>query len=199
MFEQISSYQPEQVFLFQGDEAYFDQIIKGSASKIEIKKLSRFTVEDAKDAVDFNLERPSQSFYLIYFDIFVRDAAEILLKTLEEPKQGIYIVFVTPHPYLLPQTIKSRARIVNNESLNIEIPKYLNSKKEVLEYIKVFGDEDIEASTRRALATNFLDTLEKHFRNDLKKIGYIYKGKEMIFKANMPTKQVVEYVVIMVY
>lgn len=206
MYQKLFFYKPEQVFLIQGDEKVFASLVEDVSKEdvsLEQQKLSRFTMEDAKGLVTFNLERGENSWCVIYFDVFVPDAAQVLLKTLEEPREGIYIVFVTPHPYLIPQTIRSRARIVPSEGLAFGDtegePKYFASKKEVSEYIKVFGDEDIEASDRRAMATVFLDALEKHFRGDREKAKSIYEAKEMLFKANMPTKQVVEFVVAMVY
>jgi DNA polymerase III delta prime subunit len=206
MYQKLFFYKPEQVFLIQGDEKVFASLVEDVSKEevsLEQKKLSRFTMEDAKGLVTFNLERGGNSWCVIYFDVFVHDAAQVLLKTLEEPREGIYVAFVTPHPYLIPQTIRSRARIVPSEGLVLgdaeHEPKYFASKKEVSEYIKIFGDEDIEASDRRAMATVFLDELEKHFRADREKAKSIYEAKEMLFKANMPTKQVVEFVVAMVY
>lgn len=206
MYKKLISYNPEQIFLIQGNEKTFASLVEDFSKEqviLESQKLSRFTMEDAKDLVAFNLERIGDSWCVIYFDVFVGGATEVLLKTLEEPREGIYIVFVTPHPYLIPQTIRSRARIIPSESLAFgdaeDLPQYINSKKEVLEYIKIFGDEDIEASDRRAMATVFLDQLEAHFRAEKEKIKTIYQAKEMLFKANMPTKQVIEFVVTMVY
>jgi predicted transcriptional regulator len=80
-------------------------------------------------------------------------------------------------------------------------PEYLKSKKAVQEYVKEnFGSEsDEDASVRRAKATVFLDQLEQHVRNSPEKSKVVYEAKEMLFKANMPTKQVVEYAVAMVF
>ena len=201
MYKELVSYTPEQIFLIQGDEKAFTNLAKDISLQttiLEEQKLSRFTMEDAHNLVTFNLERHPDSWCLIYFDVFVNDAAQVLLKTLEEPRQGIYIVFVTPHPYLIPQTIRSRVRLIPNALVN-ESPSYLKSKKEVSEYIKVFGDENIEASGRRAMATVFLDSLEEHFRSSPEISKLIYEAKDMLFKANMPTKQVVEYLVTMIF
>jgi hypothetical protein len=140
----------------------------------------------------------------VYFDVFVSDAAQVLLKTLEEPREGIYIVFVTPHPYLIPQTIRSRVRLVRSEGLAFGTdnkPAFLTSKQALLEYVKdTFGsDSDEDASVRRAQATVFLDAIEQHVRTSPEKVQVVYEAKDMLFKANMPTKQVVEYVVSMIF
>lgn len=203
MHKELISYKPEQVFLIQGDINTFNSFIENAQkdiSNLENYSLSRFTTEDARKIVSFNIERPPESWCLIYFDVFVPDAAEVLLKTLEEPSEGVYIVFITPHPYLIPQTIRSRARLIPNV-LSLETPSYLSSKKSALEYIKEnFSSESEEdASVRRAKATVFLDALEQHVRTSPDKSNVVYEAKDMLFKANMPTKQVVEYVIAMIY
>jgi DNA polymerase III delta prime subunit len=202
-YKELISHKPEQIFLIQGDVSLFEKIADDftlNTKNVEKINEAKFTTEDAKYLVEFNLERPENSWCVVYFDTFVSDAAQILLKTLEEPRENIFIVFVTPHPYLIPQTIRSRVRlIISKENSNQEIPDYLKSKKEILEYIKVFGNDDIEAATRRGQATVLLDQLEQYFKDDKQKIKSIYEAKDMLFKANMPTKQVIEFVVTMVY
>lgn len=203
MYKRLISYSPEQIFLIQGNLETFEELIEDTSSiipNVERQSLSRFTIEDAHNLVEFNLERAPNSWCVIYFDVFMNDAAQVLLKTLEEPREGIYIALVTPHPYLIPQTIRSRVRLIPDVLLT-EAPGYLKSKKLVEEYLKEnFGSEsDEDASVRRAKATVFLDALESHVRTSPEKSKVIYEAKEMLFKANMPTKQVVEYAVAMVF
>ncbi|MEK7227963.1 MAG: hypothetical protein AAB681_01240 [Patescibacteria group bacterium] len=203
MYKKLVSYSPEQIFLIQGNVETFRGLVDDTSlviQNVEVQSLSRFTVEDAKNLVEFNLERMPNSWCLVYFDVFMNDAAQTLLKTLEEPKEGIFIVFVTPHPYLIPQTIRSRVRLIP-EVLLTEAPEYLKSKKAVQEYIKeTFGSEsDEDASIRRSKATVFLDALEAHVRTSPEKVSTVYEAKEMLFKANMPTKQVVEYAVAIIF
>ncbi|MCC7436466.1 hypothetical protein IT402_01155 [Candidatus Nomurabacteria bacterium] len=203
MFKELTNYYPQTVFLIQGDKNTFDSLVEDVSKEIpspENFNLSRFTIEDAKKIVEFNLEREPNSWCIVYFDVFVSDAAQVLLKTLEEPRENIYIIFVTPRPYLIPQTIRSRVRLVTNNISNIE-PKYLSSKQSLLEYIKkTFGSEsEEEASVKRAQATILFDNLEHKNKKDSEKIRVIYEAKQMLFKANMPTKQVVEYLVTMLY
>jgi hypothetical protein len=202
MYEILTKLAPQQVFLLQGNKNTFESLLKDlkdQSISVEGEELSRFTMEDANKIISFSLERSAQSWYVVYFDVFVNDASQVLLKTLEEPSEGVTIVFITPHPYLIPQTIRSRARLIGSDLEN-EKPEYLSSKKAVLEYVKdVFGDDSVEASIRRAQATVFLDQIEQHFRNNPEKIKYIYETKDMLFKANMPTKQVIEYLISMIY
>jgi hypothetical protein len=202
MYQDIVSCAPEQIFLLQGNSQTFLDLVDNISIKVpfvESLKLSRFTTGDASDLVSFNLERNINSWMVIYFDVFVNDAAQILLKTLEEPQTGIYIIFVTPHPYLIPQTIRSRVRILMN-TLTITSPLYFSSKELLVSYIKeTFADDNIEASERRAQATIFLDELEQYVCQSPEKLKIVYEAKDMLFKANMPTKQVVEYAVSMVY
>ena len=204
MYTTLSSLNPEQIFLLQGSAETFAALVEDIAPQtiaLEEQKLSRFTMDDAHTLVTFNLERAHGSWCIVYFDVFVSDAAQVLLKTLEEPREGIYIVFVTPHPYLIPQTIRSRVRLVLAEGLTFRNPPYLQSKQSLLEYVKeTFGsDSEEDASVRRAQATVFLDAIEQHIRTSPEKAKVIYEAKDMLFKANMPTKQVVEYVVSMIF
>lgn len=203
MYKKLISYAPEQIFLIQGNLETFKGLVDDTSlaiQNVEGQSLSRFTIEDARSLVSFNLERAPASWCIVYFDVFMSDAAQVLLKTLEEPREGIYIVFVTPHPYLIPQTIRSRVRLIPDVLLT-ETPEYFKSKKTVQEYVKEnFGsDSEEDASVRRAKATVFLDNLETHVRTSPEKVSSVYEAKEMLFKANMPTKQVVEYAVAMVF
>lgn len=202
MFKKILELKPQTVFIIQGTSEQFDALIEDASkeiSQIDQQKKSRFTVEDAKKIVEFNLEMPEGSWCIIYFDIFMKDATQILLKTLEEPREGIHIIFITPHPYLLPQTLRSRARIILDNISNTK-PSYLSSKEVLLEYVKeTFGDEKKEASLKRAEATELLDAIEHDVRDNPWKVKVVYESKDMLFRANMPTKQVVEFLVSMVY
>jgi DNA polymerase III delta prime subunit len=202
MYKTFSSL-PEQIVLLAGSRETFAALIDDVSMHIPVleqQSLARFTVDDAQNLLTFNLERAPGSWARVYFDVFVADAAEVLLKTLEEPREGITIVLVTPHPYLIPQTIRSRVRLIS-ETLLMDTPPYLASKAAVLAYVKeTFGaDSDEDASVRRAQATVFLDALEAHVRSSPDKSRIVYEAKDMLFNANMPTKQVVEYVVSMVF
>lgn len=202
MFKTLQSFSPQRVFLVQGNIETFNTLVEDTLvqiSELESQSLSRFTMEDAQRVVEFNLERKSGSWCIVYFDVFVPEAAQVLLKTLEEPRENIYIIFVTPRPYLIPQTIRSRVRLIPNIISNIE-PKYLSSKQSLLEYVKeTFGDDSVDASVRRAQAAILFDNLEYHNREDREKVKVVYEAKDMLFKANMPTKQVVEFLVTMLY
>ncbi len=203
MYKTLVDLAPQQVFLLQGNTETFLQLVADTTEQtphLHQESLSRFTIEDAQKVISFNLERESGSWCVVYFDVFVRDAAEVLLKTLEEPREGIYIVFITPHPYLIPQTIRSRVRLIPTNVINTT-PQYLSSKKALQEYIKetFSSDSEEDASTRRAHATVLFDALEHHVRNSPEKIKAVYEAKDMLFKANMPTKQVVEYLITMIF
>lgn len=203
MFRTLLDLAPQQVFLVQGNKSIFDTLVNEAEAQtnfLEQKTLSRFTIEDAQSIVSFNLEREAGAWCVIYFDVFVVDAAQVLLKTLEEPREGVHIVFVTPHPYLIPQTIRSRVRLVPN-TIEVNTPEYLSSKKALQEYVKetFSSDSDEDASIRRAHATVLFDALEHHVKGSPEKVKAVYEAKDMLFKANMPTKQVVEYLVSMIF
>lgn len=204
MHTTITSLSPQQVFLIQGDSSLCELVVSELATarvSYEARYLSRFTIEEAKEVVQWNNEHAGNPDWLVvYTTLFISDAAQVLLKTLEEPGRDVCIVFVTPHPYLVPQTIRSRVRLLLGTQLqeNNAVPEYMQSKKVFLDYIKeVLGDEDTDASERRAQATILLDTLEHLCKKSPEKVDYVYKAKTMLYKANMPTKQVMEYVATM--
>ena len=201
MHETLVALAPQQVFLLQGDNT----VATGLVATLKEKGLfpfhclyTRFTIDDAKALVSWATENAGQeSWCVLYFDIFVYDAAQVLLKTLEEPGRGVHIILVTAHPYLIPQTIRSRVRLITAKG-DTTSERTLFTKASATLYIKEYlGNEDIDASERRALATTFLDTLEVQMRAMPQKTKVIYEGKSMLYKANMPTKQVAEYVVSM--
>ena len=63
-------------------------------------------------------------------------AQNCLLKTLEEPKGNTILILVTCHPEILFETIRSRVQ---------EIKFFLNSKKEILEFLKKQGVSEEKA------------------------------------------------------
>lgn len=206
MHTTITSLSPQQVFLIQGNSSLCEQLVNELATahiSYEVQYLSRCTIEDAKEVVRWNNEHAgTPDWLIIYTTLFISEAAQVLLKTLEEPGREVRIVFVTPHPYLVPQTIRSRVRLLLGTQLQESgvVPEYMQSKKVFLDYIKdVLGDEDIDASERRAQATILLDTLEHLCKKFPEKVDYIYKAKTMLYRANMPTKQVMEYVATMTF
>lgn len=203
MLETISNLRPQQVFLVQGThDAFqaFGNTLATETSFPELHDLSRFTIDDARTLISFVEERGSTlAWYACYFDVFSGDSAQALLKVLEEPTPGVNIVFFTPHPYLVPLTIRSRARLLFSETTEHRIPELFSTKEKIKAYIAdVIADEDREASERRALGARLLDILELHIKNDPHKVRHLYEAKEMLYKANMPTKQVIEYAVTMV-
>ena len=83
MYTTLTSYNPEQIFLLQGSIETFEALVEDIASQtiaLEKQQLSRFTVDDAHTLVTFNLERQHGSWCIVYFDVFVSDAAQVLLK-----------------------------------------------------------------------------------------------------------------------
>jgi hypothetical protein len=205
MIETITRLTPQQVFLIQGNQDFYKTLLttlEESVSTVERIATARFTMEDARTVVSWNNDHAgSEDWLLVYFDIFVPDAAQVLLKTLEEPGRNVRIVLITEHPYLIPQTIRSRVRLLlGTQSEDLVLPEYVQSKKALTEYIKeTLAGEEGDVSERRAIAAHLLDLLEHKSKKDTEKLRHIYRAKEMLYKANMPTKQVVEYVAAMLF
>lgn len=204
MIETITRLTPQQVFLIQGNQDFYTTLLsklEEVTPTVERIATARFTMEDARAVVSWNNDHAgSEDWLVVYFDIFVADAAQVLLKTLEEPGAHVRIVLITAHPYLIPQTIRSRVRLLLGETGDVVLPEYVRSKKALTEYIKeTLTGEEGDVSERRALAAHLLDLLEHQAKDDAEKLAHIYRAKDMLYKANMPTKQVVEYVAAMLF
>jgi DNA polymerase III gamma/tau subunit len=194
--DEFAQFEPVQAFLVQGGEQTYETIINSLVEKralFSAQSLPRFTIDEARTLVMFNRESNEGSIYIAYFSVFSPEAAEAMLKTLEEPNTGVRIIFITPYPYLLPATIRSRMMLLATKKEETK-----ESKKSILEQIKKEASEkEDDAATRRSRAVALLDTLETSIDTPAQALS-IYKAKEMIFKANMPTKYVLEYVLTMI-
>lgn len=202
MFNQLVSYEPQRSFLIQGTDAVFNSytaalIARGHA--LYAKNLARLTVDDATDMRDFILAETGEPQYcVVYFSAFTGGAAEILLKILEEPPLEARIVLITPYPYLVPQTIRSRVRVVTN--LDSAGERVVIDKKNIKELLETaLGDEKEEAAIRRERALFFLDDLEYSVQTDKAKAKLVYEAKDLLLKGNLPPKQVLEYIATVVF
>lgn len=202
MFDQLASYEPQHTFLIQGTDALFNSytaelITRGYA--LYAKNLARLTVDDATDMRDFIIAETGEPQYcVVYFSAFTGGAAEILLKILEEPPLEARIVLITPYPYLVPQTIRSRVRVVTN--LGVAGERVVIDKKNIKELLETaLGDEKEEAAIRRERALFFLDDLEYSLREDKQKAKLVYEAKDLLLKGNLPSKQVLEYITTVVF
>lgn len=195
----FTQYSPQRIFLVQGNDEQYEAIVaeaKSSWPIVQTLSVSRFTVDHAHEVASFAVEGSgSERMLVVYFSIFSPDAAQVLLKSLEEPDELTTIVFVTPYPYIVPITIRSRVMLLQTERSAIVPTK--RTRDQALTYVKdeLSSDSDDDAATRRAKAVVFLDELETLYKSDPMKSQTIYDAKRMLFKANMPTKYVMEYVV----
>lgn len=200
-FADIQTFLPERTFLIQGSEPFFDTFLgEAVATDPFVHSLSvpRFTREHAITLATFITEGTGERrIYLVFFSVFSPEAAELLLKSLEEPDLDTTIVLVTPYPYTVPATIRSRVRLIHSQTHNPKQQFIISTRDALLTQIKEeFGsDADDSAATRRASAVELLDALEAHVKNDPQKAQTIFDAKKMLLKANMPTKFVLEYAV----
>lgn len=197
--DSIERYKPQRTFLVQGTVAQFEHIVSEMEETFAIVhtlNVPRFTVDHAMSIAAFALEGDgTERICVAYFSVFSPDAAQVLLKSLEEPAALTTIIFVTPYPYTVPMTIRSRVTLLQSERAQ-QVVQQLN-KAQALEYVKneLSSDSEDDAATRRANAVAFLDQLESQFKADPDRARTIYEAKHMLFRANMPTKFVMEYVV----
>ncbi len=199
----FSQYAPQQGFLIQGDDATFDRLVAEAMQTdpfVQAMSVPRFTVDHAKVVAEFATEGSGEvRMCIVQFAVFSPDAAQILLKSLEEPAPRTITIFITRYPYLVPQTVRSRLLLIESKKSKVES----RSKKAILQEIKKEATEkEDDAATRRARATMLLDELELSLQNKAhsetgsryKDIEQIYCVKEMLFRANLPTKYILDYI-----
>ena len=195
----FTQYLPQRIFLVQGDQGEYEALtesLRGQYGLVHGLSVSRFTVDQAKTVSYFALEGDgSERVMVVYFSVFSPDAAQVLLKALEEPDMQTTIILMTPYPYVVPLTIRSRVGLIQTQRAHALGTK--RTRTEALEYIKkeLSSEGEEDAATRRALAVQMLDDLEVEVSKDARKARAIYEAKHMLFKANLPTKFVMEYVV----
>lgn len=200
----IKSFSPQQVFLIQGSQEEAKNFLSAEFKKefetFNFLNVSQFKIQEAKWLAKFATEgNGHKRVVVIYFRVFSPEAAEVLLKSLEEPDRSTLIIFITPYVYLIPATIRSRAHLIS-DSIH-EVEDFKIEKQQILDYIKneLSKESEEEASTKKSLAIELLDNLERQFRKDLKKIKVIYEAKRMILQSNLPIKFVMDYLVAMIF
>ncbi len=191
----FSLYAPQQGFLVQGNQNTFDGLIASISKKdplVQGLAIPRFTIEHARTVAEFLVEGTGeQRTFLVYFSVFSPDAAQVLLKSLEEPAKDTIVVFITDYPYLVPKTVRSRLMML---SVAIQT-KEKNEYKKIIDALKKEASEkEDDPAVRRARAVALLDTLEQSIRSQHAYVRVLYEAKAMLFKANMPTKYVLDYV-----
>jgi hypothetical protein len=200
----LIAHAPQKTFLVQGDENAFATLLEDAIAQFPLTNaiaVPRFTMEHAKVAVEYINEGTGEARVLLcFFSIFSPDAAQVLLKSLEEPDMDTTIIMMTPYPYIVPATIRSRTMLVHTDVQTIQAVSKTISREGMLAQIKeeFSGDAEEDAATRRAKAVQLLDLLEAHVRKAPAKATIIYKAKDMLFKANLPTKYILEYAASMV-
>jgi hypothetical protein len=203
--EDFAQHAPQKTFLVQGSEKSFDTLLATAMIRNPLTSAlstPRFTVDYAKSLVEFISEGTGEArVFIIFFSIFSPDAAQVLLKSLEEPDTDTTIILMTPYPYLVPATIRSRTMLIHDDAVRevLSHDKKL-SREAVLAQIKeeFASDAEDDAATRRANAILLLDKLEAYVRNTPFKAAIIYHAKDMLFSGNLPTKYVLEYAASMV-
>lgn len=199
MITDFSQYAPQAIFLIQGGERVFETICSEHPGTHALS-VPRFTVDHARHVAQFANEGSGESRMLVvYFAVFSPDAAQVLLKSLEEPAPDTTIVFITPYPYVVPLTIRSRVMMLTPERTPEATGQYTKAQAAAFIKNELSSTSDDDAAMRRAKAVAFLDTLETMFRTTPTKARTIYEGKRMLFRANMPVSYVAEYVVASVF
>lgn len=201
-FSEIVNYRPERTFLLQGTESFFDVFLAQalvSSPFVHSLSVARFTMDHARALATFITEGTGEErIYIIFFSVFSFDAAQVLLKSLEEPDLDTSIILVTPYPYMVPATIRSRVRLIQNTKNIIPASEFsITARDTLLAQIKTeFGsDAEDDAAVRKARAVELLDALEVHVQKDAQKASLIYGAKKMLLKANLPPKFVLDYAV----
>ncbi|MFA5933665.1 MAG: hypothetical protein WC795_00365 [Candidatus Paceibacterota bacterium] len=132
-----------------------------------VEKYETFTVDDSRRLKSFASERGvagTERFFIFSIAFFTREATQTLLKIFEEPNEGIHFILVIPRISALPETLRSRAEIIqlgksntNTEILKsaqkflfADIPSRLAIIKKIIDSHK--DDEDAGAIRHEALS-----------------------------------------------
>ncbi len=195
----ISTFSNTRVFLIQGNESVFENLsseIVSVSPFVFSLSTARFNYDNAGTLSEYLLEGNGEKRYaIVFFSVFSPESAQRLLKSFEEPDLDTTVFMITQYPYTIPATIRSRAQIINNFNSKKESIYKIGNRSEMLDLIKKdFSTESEDASIRRAKAIALLDSLENYLFEKKEKSDIVYEGKKMLFKANMPTKFVLDYV-----
>lgn len=200
-FEEIEHYAPQRTFLLQGTESAYHRLLASIHAQtpfVHAFSAPRFTIDHARALSSFIAEGTAEMrIALIYFAVFSPDAAQVLLKSLEEPDLKTTIILMTPYPYTVPATIRSRVMLMQDTVRHEAYTFAITTRDSMLALIKTefATDAEDDAATRRARAVELLNALESHVKTDPIKAGTVYEAKKMLFMANLPTKYVLEYAV----
>ncbi|HEY0980122.1 MAG TPA: hypothetical protein VGE18_01790 [Candidatus Paceibacterota bacterium] len=197
----VADYAPQRTFLIQSTESAYDRHVAEMLvdnAFVHSLSVARFTTEHARTLASFIAEGTGEArIYMVFFSVFSPDAAQVLLKSLEEPDLDTTIILMTPYPYTVPATIRSRVMLIHSSEEKEKSAFDITSRDDMFAMIKTefATDADDDAATRRARAVELLDSLESFVKNDAGKASTIYEAKKMLFAANLPTKYVLEYAV----
>ncbi|HWC57615.1 MAG TPA: hypothetical protein VG621_01520 [Candidatus Paceibacterota bacterium] len=188
---------PQRTFLVAGTEDDYRQLfeeVQRTTANLYALATPRFTTDDAQEVARFIREGNGHERYgVIYFSVFSPEAAEALLKVLEEPDSLTTVVWVTPYPYAVPLTVRSRVVLL----WGVHDPK-VSSPEPMAEILaamkKALTQEQEDAATRRARALALLDKCEVACMQDVEKAKWVYAAKRMLLRANLPVKFVMEFV-----
>jgi DNA polymerase III delta prime subunit len=191
----FSHYLPQRMFLSQGDDVVAEALVADLAANdpfIQFLSVPRFTIDHARTVAQFAVEGDgTERTFVVYFAVFSSEAAQVLLKSLEEPASNTTIIFVTRYPYLVPQTVRSRLMII---SLDIENHDTRQVKVILAQIQKEAAEKEDDAATRKGRAMVLLDELEAAIRDKKQYAETIYNAKDMLLKANLPTKYILDYI-----
>lgn len=195
MLETLLAWAPQQTFLVTGTAEIYDTLIaEAQAGPLVYTKAPQLTIEEAKNIARFATEGMyEKTIGIFYFASYSNGAAEVLLKALEEPHENVVLIIITPHPYTFPQTLRSRMRVIPRTALQIETP----TRAQLIKIGEALAVSTDEASVRREATLSFIDMLEQYAQkeNNLSFAQTLFDAKKYLLTANLPPKQVVEFVV----
>ncbi len=192
-----SEYAPQQTFLLRGDEEYFERLcVHLAAHDLFVQTLSvpRLTIEHAHELATYLSESTAEErTSVVYFSVFSPEAAQVLLKSLEEPAPRTTLLFVTRYPYLIPQTVRSRMMLFSENDVEKE-KEGLSALVALIEKEAGEKEDKADPATRRDRALVLLDRIERATATYRSDAVAVYDAKRMLFRGNLPTKFVLDYV-----
>lgn len=198
MVKDLLDRSPQQTFLVCGDNSLYETLLDEAGLlqyPIVTTKAPQLTIDEARAIASFASGGTIEpTIGVFYFASYSNGAAEVLLKALEEPNPLVMVIIVTPYPYTFPQTLRSRMQLIAAAQKETDS----TSLKELAKVGQALSTSTEDAAERREALLSFIDSVEKRSALDHNRslAERAYDAKRYILNANLPPKQVLEYLLL---
>jgi DNA polymerase III delta prime subunit len=171
-----------------------------------VERFDTFGIDEARSLKERQSQRAlvNKKIFIIFVDMFTREAQNSLLKVFEEPAEETYFFIFLPSAETLLPTLRSRLQIIKKndsgreiqEEIKKEISKFIKSSKPVrLEIVKKMAEDK-----DRPAAINFLNKLEEYLYYTAALKGYedflkeLYIMKSYLNDRSSSVKMILEHI-----